>query len=304
VFSRFTDRRLLVMESAARPVVSSSPWTSRASAADNSWFGVAYSPALGRLLACATTGTGDRLMYSDNGGLTWTAQASPSEYQWRDLMWVAAWGLFVVCAANADGNDRIITSPSGLTGSWTTRTTPVIANSQWVALAYAPTLGRAVGMSAVGNINHTMWSDDGITWTLGTAPAGPWLSVAWSPTLALFAAVGSGGVVATSSNGQAWTPRVSPEANTWASVDWSPSAGVFVAVSTDGTSRVMSSTDGITWTARTAAVQNQWRAVRYIAGIDQFVAVAITGTSDRAMRSANGITWTSDVTPLVTGDND
>lgn len=39
-------------------------WTARTSAADNSWFGVAWSPELGLFCAVAETGTGNRVMTS------------------------------------------------------------------------------------------------------------------------------------------------------------------------------------------------------------------------------------------------
>jgi len=124
-----------------------------------------------------------------------------------------------------------------------------------------------------------------------------WLSVCWSPDLALFCAVafsGAGNRVMTSPDGIAWTIRGSAADINWSSVCWSSELGLFCAVANNGTDeRVMTSPDGIAWTLRTAASSNAWRSVCWSPDLGLFCAVANSGTGNRVMTSPDGIAWTS-----------
>jgi hypothetical protein len=127
-----------------------------------------------------------------------------------------------------------------------------------------------------------------------------WTSIAWSPQLNLFVAVGqfpstTGQYVATSPDGITWTSRTTP-ASTWNSVTWSPELNLFVAVGASGLNRVMRSSDGINWTSGSAASFNSWESVIWVSELNLFVAVG-DGANPRAMTSPDGITWTSRTAP-------
>jgi hypothetical protein len=254
-------------------------WTSRTSAADNGWRGVAYGNGL--FVAVATSGAGNRVMTSPDG-VTWTARTSAADNLWRSVAYGN--GLFVAVAYSGTGN-RVMTSPDGIT--WTARTSA--ADNEWMSVAYGNGLFVAVAQTGAGD--RVMTSPDGITWTARTSAAdNEWMDVAYGN--GLFVAVaqtGSGNRVMTSPDGVTWTARTSAANNAWYGVTYGN--GLFVAVSWSGSgNHVMTSPDGINWTSRTSAANNQWIGVTYGNGL--FVAVANTGSGDRVMTSPDGITWT------------
>jgi hypothetical protein len=122
-----------------------------------------------------------------------------------------------------------------------------------------------------------------------TAPASTrWTSVAYGN--GIYAAVGYGAVVASSSNSTVWTSRTIPTAN-WTSVAYGN--GVFVAVSS-GSDIAATSPDGITWTQRTMPLSSNWLSITYANAL--FVAVSST-SGTIAATSPDGITWTQRTLP-------
>ncbi|MFA5933617.1 MAG: tail fiber domain-containing protein [Candidatus Paceibacterota bacterium] len=254
-------------------------WTSRTSAADNDWNGVAYGNGL--FVAVANSGIGNRVMTSPDG-INWTIRTSASNNAWRDITYGN--GLFVAVSQDGVGN-RVMTSPDGIT--WTSRTSA--ADNQWLGVTYGNGLFVAVSFDGTGN--RVMTSPDGITWTSRTSAAdNNWSNITYGN--GLFVAVaqtGTGDRVMTSPDGITWTSRTSAADNDWLGVTYGN--GLFVAVAQTGTgNRVMTSPDGITWTSRTSAADNTWRSVVYGNGL--FVGVSSTGTGNRVMTSPDGITWT------------
>ncbi len=135
------------------------------------------------------------------------------------------------------------------------------------------------------------------TWTTVAAPeAYSWSSIAWSPQLNLFVAVGLSGTdterVMTSPDGITWTIRLAAEAAQWNCVIWVAELELFVAVSPNATNQVMTSPDGITWTSQSASEASTWKSVTWSPELALLVAVANSGTN-RVMTSPDGITWTS-----------
>jgi hypothetical protein len=251
-------------------------WTSRTSAADNSWSSVTYGNGL--YVAVGYTGTGNRVMTSPDG-INWTTRTYPVDNQWAAVTYGN--GLFVATAQSGTG-DRVMTSPDGI--NWTTRTSA--ADNQWLSVTYGN--GLFVAVSTVGNV---MTSPDGITWTLRTSAANNnWAAVTYGNGLFVATAQsGTGNRVMTSPDGITWTSRTSAANNNWSAVTYGN--GLFVAVASSGTgNRVMTSPDGITWTARSNPADNQWLSVTYGNGL--FVAVSIDGTGNRVMTSPDGINWT------------
>ena len=244
-----------------------------------------------RFVAVASSGTGDRVMTSDNG-ILWTIRTSAADSGWQTVVWAAQLGLFVT-VANAGAGNRVMTSPDGIT--WTGRAESVANN--WQSVAWSPQLGLFAAVASTGTGNRVMTSPDGITWTTRATPAdNGWISVAWAPELGLFCAVafsGAGNRVMTSPDGINWTVRISAADNSWASVAWSPQLGLFAAVASTGTgNRVMTSPDGINWTMRTSAADNNWNEVEWSAELGLFIAVAgLPGAGNRVMTSPDGIAW-------------
>jgi hypothetical protein len=257
-------------------VTSSFTFVSRASAADNNWFGVTY----GNGLFVAVAGSGTNKVMTSPDGVTWTARSAPSS-NWTSVTYGN--GLFV--AVGTTGANRVMTSPDGIT--WTART--AAASNDWEYVTYGN--GTFVAVATSGSGNRVMTSTDGITWTSQTSAAdNNWRGVTFAN--GTFVAVASSGTnrVMTSTDGITWTARTSAaEFNTWYGVTYGN--GTFVAVAYSGTNLVMTSPDGITWTARTAAANNYWNSITY--GDDLFVAVATSGTGNRVMTSPDGITWTA-----------
>lgn len=186
------------------------------------------------------------------------------------------------------------------TTTWTAR---AAFQNTWIHAIWVQELTKfiAVGLAFGGN-NGVMTSPDGLTWTRQTTPnANGWLSVAWSPSLGLLAAVSQDGTnrIMTSPDGITWTSRVQPASNTrvWRSITWADTLGLFVAVASGtggGTGNlVMTSPDGITWTGRTEAATLDWGSVCWSHELNMLVAVAGSGTGNRVMTSFDGINWTS-----------
>jgi len=257
-------------------------WTSRTSAADNSWNSVAYGNGL--FVAVAPFATGNGVMTSPDG-ITWTSRTPAANNHWLSVTYGNS--LFVAVAASGTGN-RVMTSPDGIT--WTSRTSA--ANNSWTSVTYGNGLFVAVSVDGAGN--RVMTSPNGINWTSRTSAANnDWYSVTYGNGLfvavASFFSTGTG--VMTSTDGISWTSRTEAAVNQWISVTYGN--GLFVAVAQTGTSnRVMTSPNGITWTIRTSAADNSWRSVTYGNGL--FVAVSDTGSGsvNRVMTSPDGITWT------------
>ena len=258
-------------------------WTSRSSAADNSWFSVTYGNGI--FVAVAYSGSGNRVMTSSDG-ITWTTRTSAVNNSWYSVAYGN--GIFVAVATSGISN-RVMTSPDGIT--WTSRTSA--ADYVWFSVTYGN--GIFVAVSSSGTGNQVMTSSDGINWSLRTTPTPSklWRSVAYGN--GLFVAVdfsnNSNNQVMTSPDGITWTLQSVPTMNKWKSVTYGN--GLFVAVANNNAStyNVMTSPDGITWTVRNLAAQNGWLSVTYGNGL--FVAVSNSGSGSRVMTSYDGINWTS-----------
>jgi len=282
-------------------------WTSRTSAADNSWNSVTYGN--GVFVAVSDTGT-QQAMYSPDG-INWATSTGTFLDELKSVTYgngfFVAVGTRVAGVSNYNSIDGINWSsgvgnggfasvaygngvfaavgPAGLVRNsnngvnWTTRTA---AGNDWSSVTYGK--GLFVAVSTSGSSNRVMTSPDGITWTSRTSAADhSWKSVAYGN--GIFVAGGddaSDGFnsVMTSPDGITWTLGTAAlGAETWNSVTYGN--GLFVAVS--NLSKVMTSPDAVTWTSRTSAATNQWNSVTYGNGV--FVAVSSNGTGNRVMTS-------------------
>jgi len=262
-------------------------WVVRDSAADNDWQGICWSPELEIYCAVADTGTGNRVMTSEDG-INWDIRSSAVDNDWQDICWSPGLELFCAVANTGTGN-RVMTSPDGV--AWTARTSAV--DNNWTSVCWSTDLAIFTAVASSGTANRIMTSEDGVTWaTKESAADNDWQSVCWSQLQSLFVAVANASHPYKYEYKHTWATQTSAADNTWNDVCWSPLRGLFVAVSSDGTYRVMTSPDGLTWTARTAAAANQWISVCWSPLRNLFVAVSHDGTN-RIMTSPDGITWTS-----------
>jgi surface protein len=261
----------------------SSSWTIRNTAADNTWNDIVYSSEKSLFVAVARApqANTNRVMTSPDG-ITWTARTSANG-QWNSVTYGN--GLFVAVGSTGSGYSvYAMSSPDGIT--WTARTVPSAADFQ--AVEY----GNGVFV-AVGTGGAIMSSTDGITWTNRSGVTNNWRGLTYAAGLfvAVSTTIPTGNAVMTSPDGITWTSRTPAANNQWYSVVYGN--GLFVAVSIDGTNnRVMTSPDGINWTSRTSAANNSWYDVTFANG--KFVAVAQNGTGNRVMTSTNGINWSTE----------
>jgi len=233
----------------------------------------------GLFVAVANTGTGTRVLISNNG-ISWTPRLSASDNSWQDITYGN--DLFVAVASSGSG-DRVMISPDG--ANWVSQSAP---DYLWSSITYANDLFVAVAVD--GNV---MTSPDGMSWTLQSGFSSGWDGVAYGNGLFVAVAAYSQsaanyGKVMTSPDGVIWTMYSPPGMN---NIDWYDIAfgnGLFVAVGHDG---VMTSVDGATWDYNGVFPGYIWESVTYANGV--FVAVGGSGV----MTSSNGIDWTLRTVP-------
>lgn len=149
-------------------------YVARTSAADNSWGAACYIPPNetlenGRVIAVAYAGT-NRVMYSDDFGVTWTAVASAIEgNNWLSVAYSEILGRLVAVAYTGTTGQQVMTSDN-YGATWTARTSPT-PNQYWTEVIRAPALGLFIAVSEDGT-QQIMTSPNGETWTLQTTPYG------------------------------------------------------------------------------------------------------------------------------------
>jgi hypothetical protein len=249
-------------------------WTPRTLPSSGAWV-VTWAAELGLFIACGDTAGGAPLAATSPDGITWTSRTRPDEGQIYTIAWSAELSLIV-----AAGYETIQTSPDGIT--WTSRSSPISnpANKFIYALAWSPSLSRFV---AVGD--EILYSSNGITWTdNGTADTG--VSLAWSPTLSLFAMAVNLNNIKTSPDGITWTSRTA-DINAMG-VAWSPEVGVFCAT-VNGTQTYLSS-DGITWTPEGAFTSDDYKFVVWANSLNSFLVLVQTSPTSRSQLSIEAFT--------------
>ena len=156
-------------------------WTERTSAVNN-WTRVIWAHGLSIFVACANSGTNNRVMTSSADGSTWTSRTTPIDSDWRGLAWSAELSLLVVVGVGS----WAMTSPDGT--NWTARAVPT---GTWRSVAWGASVGAFVAVSSDAG---SMYSYDGVTWTRwGAIADGTWSSVAWSGHDNRFIALADGG---------------------------------------------------------------------------------------------------------------
>ena len=259
--------------------------------------------ALAALTACGNNGDSAN---PPTGGL----QAAPGDgivtVTWTDDLSVDYW-LFVSTDPTMTVDNfatrtdirvlRSVRSPFTLCGYPDGRTLYLAMNGR---------TGGGPGGPGTPTINSTVRAA-GSTWTAGTAPAVDFSDVGYAPITSclstglptgIYAAVGPGAAIASSTDGLTFTARAAPAgfatdlnavATFTANLNVPTSPGIkIIAVGTGGASVV--STDGVTWTTGVAfdATAPTLRAIALNAGT--FIAV---GDGGAAQTTADGIAWTT-----------
>ena len=296
-------------------------WTSASATEANEWYSITYGG--GRFVAVAVTGT-NRVMYSDNGRQWFAGSGAPAN-EWREITYGNGRFVAVGSNrdSNSTTNERVMYSDDGI--NWTavptseydetqdwygitygdgkfvavarehnqvmhstngvTWTAETAHNRDWVGVTYGN--GRYVAVASGGsNTSKTMYSDDGINWTMSTTTsANTWWDVSYGN--GRFVAVAWTGSdsnhIMYSDDGEEWFDSASSPNRDYQYVTYG--SGRFIAVAWTGAAsgQVVTSTDGSTWTTLSSAVDNAWYDVVY--GEGRFVAVSSNGT-DRVMLSA------------------
>jgi hypothetical protein len=266
----------------------SNNWISRNAASNLEWEAICYSTELNLFVAISDTGTGNRIMTS-NDSINWTSQVNPVDNNWTSICYSSNLNLFVA-VSNTGTNDRIMTSSDGIT--WTSRNNPV--DNNWTSICYSSELSLFVAVASSGTNDRIMTSSDGINWTTRNNPVdNNWTSICYSPELTLFVAVANTGTndrVMTSIDGINWTSRTSAANNNWISICWANNINLFIAIANSGNKRIMISEDGINWNLIQDPVNNNWKQIIWINELNSAVAISNSGTK-RIMISLNGYDW-------------
>lgn len=147
---------------------------------------------------------------------------------------------------------------------------------EYTGVAYSP----ALNLWALVGLPIIRTSPDGITWT-SQSSVNNLNKVTWDGTR--FVAVGSAGVVVTSTNGSSWATQTSGTPN---GLNGIVSNGSLL-VATGATGAILTSTNGSTWTTRIPALP--LRSVAYSSSLGLYVAV---GGSGIIQTSTDGVNWT------------
>lgn len=261
-------------------------WTLRTTSGTWNIYSVA---AIGNTVVAV--GAGEGIIRSTDGGVTWSSISyTGSAIDYQDV--VTDGSQFVIYGGPSIGGAAntavvVLTSTDGST--WTTRGTPeptayygggqlTYAGGTYY-LAYSGYTSTPIGARTI------ITSTDAVTWNIYSNSVFYYGSFYFPATNTFVVLSGGGYLLSSSNNGSTWTSRrnqTSTQIITW-SIAYG--AGLYVAVGSG--SSVRSSPDLVTWTARTNAPQSTSNAIIYANG--QFVYV----TSDYAVRSTNGTSWSS-----------
>ncbi|GAB3708247.1 hypothetical protein GCM10027592_43160 [Spirosoma flavus] len=254
-------------------------WTPQTVASSASFLtGVAYKPTTGQFVAVANI---DNKLLTSADGLTWTEHSSGTYLSLKAVHYLN--GQFVAVGdegAIRSSSDGINWKPLTIDYTMVFKGT-AYGNGRYVAVGSY--LNEPTNSTSLANLAVT--SGDGLNYALGDVQqlngGGNGLyDVAFGN--GLFAAVGSGAQIHTSTDGKVWVKRYNVLFETLNGIAYG--GGRFVAVGAGLTAR---STDGITWTDNFTQSANIYGGVTYGGG--QFVAVGFNGGIGT---SPDGALWT------------
>jgi len=236
-----------------------------------------------KFIAYSSTGE----LYSSSDAITWVKSAS-SEWvtTYIKVFWLSGASKFYSSFNVAGGSGSSSTDGK----VWKSIYGQAIQD-----MAYSASQTRSVAVWASGGILTS--ADGGATWAyvydFTCISSISFIAVSYSSSLDMFVAVGTGWLIATSTNGTTWTQRQYTQTGSqglytdFTDIDWSSDLGMFVAVW--GAWNIATSTNWTTWTKRTCPVYSNLNAVAWNDSLGMFVAVGSNGT---VVSSTNGTSWT------------
>jgi hypothetical protein len=264
-------------------------WTNRLTDASNAYLGIARNA--NTFVGVGYTG---KIAYSTDSGTNWTKL--PKSF----LLPASSWNW---CTGNssrfiASGNTAtamVVSSDDGI--SWDIRvTSTTFAGYTLTGAGYVVWNGTMfVGIISTSTQSRTIYSSDGITWTMGGAlpSLGSWTALAWNGSV--WATVRSGSnAAAYSTDGINWTSATLP-----VSANWNHGAGIIggrITCCVDSAITTVYTTDGITWTQGSMSASRSWQGMA--SNGTRLVATAYS--SSVAAVSTDGITWTEYALPVST----
>jgi hypothetical protein len=143
-------------------------WTSRTSARDDEWDGVAYGNGI---FVAVGAGVGTTGVMTSPEGITWTSRvAAVANATWYGVTF--ANGIFVAVGFKSSVPNAVMTSSDGI--NWTARNSVASQSDAWNDVTFGNGIFVAV---ADDRTYRVMTSSDGITWTGRTAAGGVGYSV-------------------------------------------------------------------------------------------------------------------------------
>lgn len=159
----------------------------------NNWRSLTWSDTLQLLIAVATSGSGNQVMTSDDGGTTWTPQTTPTPTR----QWIKVKELNGrIFAIAQDGTERLMYSDDAVTWTLLNIGSQVGSSAFWgTDLAYGNGLYLIVASASAGAIPQFIKSTDpgGLVWSSGgLSPTAQWSGVSFKQSLNRFSITGLG----------------------------------------------------------------------------------------------------------------
>jgi hypothetical protein len=279
-------------------------WTGYAPLQANTLYDIAFCEGLvfkqsipqGTFVGSSLDGT-NRLQKSTDG-INWTSiTTGDNSGQWIAIIWAKELGIITAVDFNRGTTSKIMYSTDGST--WSTSTINA-SNVQFYDIAYSPSLQKFSAIAQAGTA-RIYYSTNGINFTDGSISSRTWARVIWCEGFGLFVSAGrtagnpSPGIIASSSDGETYTDRLTMGTNTnaFGAIGYSPTLGTngravaFLTAANTG----RYSDDGTTWSNTMTHSAGNWNDVAWSPKLGLFVAVS--SATNFAASSTDGITWTT-----------
>jgi hypothetical protein len=178
----------------------------------------------------------------------------------------------------------VLTSTNGM--DWTEAVAPTTTDDTLTDVVFGPDRCVIVGGDYNANTAVQLWSEDGAQWNRAQHAGLPPLR-AVAQGAGLFAAVGSNGALAASTDGTEWITSTVSGPRPGFIRDIAFGADRFVAIAASPASTVLVSSDGLHWVATTREDLGSLETITF--GRDRFVALGPTHVN----LSPDGIEWSS-----------
>lgn len=220
------------------------------------------------------------VMISPNGR-KWKSHATdtPTDNSRLINQEIYAGGQYIAVGQTNSYDSVIDTSPDGL--SWESQVSQALS-THLTRVQYLPGADKFVGVGYRDNGPPVAFSPDGQSWQeASSGPSGSVGGIAFDGFA--YVAVGSNGLIETSSDLSQWSKETSGVGENLHDVAFG--SGLFAAVGQNGI--VLTSPDGETWTRRSSSVTANLNRVVYAGGL--FVAA---GSGSVIVTSPDGLVWT------------